>query len=221
MLRRIDGAVIVAALVTVPLVVLDAQGVRASWLVAANWAVWLVFLADFAADFARKAGAGLKLFSFAIVVLSFPALPQILSLSRLAKLSRLSMILRVASVVPKGQIALQRIAGRSGVRYMIGVTVLAVIAGGGLFFLAEPESVGGFWTGVWWAVVTATTVGYGDIAPATLTGRLVGVALMVLGISVFATLGASVAAYFIESDSGDRLARIEEQLARIEESLKR
>ena len=69
--------------------------------------------------------------------------------------------------------------------------------------------------------MTATTVGFGDFAPATLTGRLVGVALMLLGISLFTTLGASVAAYFIESDSGDRLSRIEEQLARIEESLNR
>ena len=41
-LRRIDGSVIVAALATVPLVVLDARGIRVSWLVAANWAVWLV-----------------------------------------------------------------------------------------------------------------------------------------------------------------------------------
>ena len=71
-LRRIDGVVLVAALATVPLVVLDARGVRASWLVAANWVVWLVFLVDFVADFARKAGTGRKLFSFAIVALSFP-----------------------------------------------------------------------------------------------------------------------------------------------------
>ncbi len=48
-----------------------------------------------------------------------------------------------------------------------------------------------------------------------------GVALMLPGISLFAPLGASVAAYFIESDTDDRLARIEEQLARIGESLKR
>ena len=146
-LRRIDEAVIVSALATVPLVVLDARGVMASWLIAANWAVWLVFLVDFAADFARKAGTGRKLFSFAIVVLSFPALPGILSLSRLARLSRLSRIariLRVATAVPKAQIALQRIVGRSGIRYLLGVTVIAVMSGGGLFFLAEPEAVGGF-----------------------------------------------------------------------------
>ena len=64
------------------------------------------------------------------------------------------------------------------------------------------------------------------IAAALVTVPLVvldaqGVALMLLGISLFATLGASVAAYFIESDMDDRLARIEERLARIEESLKR
>ena len=223
-LRRIDGSVIVAALATVPLVVLDARGVRASWLVAANWVVWLVFLVDFVADFARKNGTGRKLFSFAIVALRFPALPGILSLSRLARLSRLSRIvrlLRVASAVPKAQIALQRIAGRSGIRYLLGITVIAVMSGGGLFSLAEPEAVEGCWSGVWWAIVTATTVGYGDIAPATITGRLIGVILMLVGISLFATLGASVAAYFIESDTEDWMARIEDRLARIEELLKR
>ena len=183
-----------------------------------------MFLVDFAADFARKAGTGRKLFSFAIVALSFPALPGILSLSRLARLSRLSRIvrlLRVASAVPKAQIALQRIAGRSGIRYLLGITVIAVMSGGGLFSLAEPEAVEGFWSGVWWAVVTATTVGYGDIAPATITGRLIGVILMLVGISLFATLGASVAAYFIESDTEDWMARIEDRMARIEELLKR
>ena len=141
-LRRIDVAVIGAALATVPLVVLDVRGVRTSWLVAANWVVWLVFLVDFAADFARKAGSGRKLFSFSIVALSFPALPGILSLSRLARLSRLSRIarlLRVATAAPKAQIALQRIVGRSGIRYLLGVTIIAVMSGGGLFFLAEPE----------------------------------------------------------------------------------
>ena len=46
-------------------------------------------------------------------------------------------------------------------------------------------------------------------------------AQVLVGISLFATLGASVAAYFIESDTEDRLARIEDRLARIEELLKR
>ena len=48
----------------------------------------------------------------------------------------------------------------------------------------------------------------------TITGRLIAVILMLVGIRLFATLGASVAAYFIESDTEDRMARIEELLKR-------
>ena len=84
----------------------------------------------------------------------------------------------------------------------------------------EPESVGSVWNGVWWAVVTTTTVGYGDISPVTLLGRILGVVLMVVGIGLLATLEGSVAAFFIGSDSDDRLGRIEERLSGIEESLK-
>ena len=219
-LNWIDTAVIAAAIATVPLVVIEAREAHTPLTSAANWIIWLVFLADLATDFWRRAGLGQKLFSFVIVVLSFPLLPDILALSRLARLTRLARLLRVAGVAEKALPAFQRAVDRIGVRYVAGISMLSVWLGGGLFYLAEPEAVGSVWNGVWWAVVTTTTVGYGDISPVTLAGRIVGVELMLIGIGLLATLGGSLTAFFIGSDSDDCLGRIEERLNRIDELLK-
>ena len=67
--------------------------------------------------------------------------------------------------------------------YLLTVTVLV---GGALFSLAEPDAD---WVdGIWWAIVTLTTVGYGDFSPETLAGRWVGAFVMAGGIGSVAIL---------------------------------
>ena len=72
---------------------------------------------------------------------------------------------------------------------------------------------------VWWAMTTVTTVGYGDTYPVTPEGRAIGVILMLIGIGVFGTVTASVAAFFVESSEVDKLDDIRESLKRIEARL--
>lgn len=220
-LKKLDTVVILAVVATVPVVVVELAGIETPWMAPVNWAIWLVFLVDLVADFGRKASLGRKSVSLAIVVLSFPMLPDLLELSRLARLTRLSRLFRFALTTRKAALALQRVVGRTGVRYVAGISLLAVFLGGASFYVAEPETVGNVWNGVWWAIVTTTTVGYGDIAPASVLGRIVGGVLMLVGIGLFATFGGAVAAYFIESDSEARLDRIEARLGRIEQRLDR
>ena len=59
--------------------------------------------------------------------------------------------------------------------------------------------------GLWWAV---TTVGYGDTYPKTAVGHGVGVALMLLGISLFSVVAANVTAFFVEEREDERPADV-------------
>jgi voltage-gated potassium channel len=54
---------------------------------------------------------------------------------------------------------------------------------------------------LWWAVVTTTTVGYGDYTPVTAEGRLIITAVMIVGIGLIGTVSATVAAWFVTRHS--------------------
>jgi voltage-gated potassium channel len=73
-----------------------------------------------------------------------------------------------------------------------------------------------FWDGVWWAFVTVTTVGYGDLYPTTVVGRVVGIVLMLTGIGFLAVLTATVSSAFVKSDRQDESSSILEALQRLE-----
>lgn len=83
--------------------------------------------------------------------------------------------------------------------------------------------------GIWWAWVTVTTVGYGDLVPSTPEGRIFGALLILMGIGLFSMLTASFSVLFITQDekklhkeqlnSIHRVADIEKRLERIEQKL--
>ena len=81
---------------------------------------------------------------------------------------------------------------------MLVVTVVSAC----LMFTVENQAVPGHFHSVadsiWWAVVTLTTVGYGDITPVTFAGKLLGIAIMVLGVGTMALPAGILAARFTE-----------------------
>ena len=76
------------------------------------------------------------------------------------------------------------------------------------FTLAEDVGrhgrVASFGDALWWSLATVTTVGYGDIAPVTLIGRIVGGITMVVGISTFALVTAKLAEFLVREEANQR-----------------
>jgi voltage-gated potassium channel len=80
---------------------------------------------------------------------------------------------------------------------LIGL-LFVIIFFGYIFYITEPtvESIG---DGFYWALVTVTTVGYGDITPITPSGKLIASFLIILGLGLIATITAIVSAKFIQN----------------------
>jgi len=71
---------------------------------------------------------------------------------------------------------------------VVGGIALGAILAGNVIYILEPDTFTSAFDGAWWGIVTMTTVGYGDVVPHTLAGRMVAIGLMVVGICMFAAV---------------------------------
>jgi voltage-gated potassium channel len=127
---------------------------------------------------------------------------QSLLVIRGLRLLRIFRVLKLGRFL--GEMSLLMSALRSSrhkiVVFLGTVLILLLILGSAMYLIEGEES--GFTsipTGVYWAVVTMTTVGYGDIAPATAIGKVLASAVMILGFSIIAVPSGIVTAEIVES----------------------
>jgi voltage-gated potassium channel len=111
-------------------------------------------------------------------------------------------------------------ARRAGI--LIGIaTVVVAIGGAVLIRVLDPDEFPTIPSGLWWAVQTVTTVGYGDHVPTSTEGKVIAGVVMVTGIGFLSVVTASISAAFVESarrKRGDE-NELAERLDRIERAL--
>ena len=109
---------------------------------------------------------------------------------------------------------------RDAAMLIIAVWLVAVILFGVLEHWIEPEKFTTVWWGMWWALETVTTVGYGDIVPATTPGKIVGSFLLLGGLSFLSVVTALITSGFISRRSRSERRDIDEELLREVQALR-
>jgi voltage-gated potassium channel len=152
-----------------------------------NIIVWIVW-ACFAVDYVARLLLSVKKAKF----VRTHKLDLLMVLLPMLRLLRIFLLLRhsLASV------STERIAGS-----IVRIVIAAVFVSAFLMWRAEYNAPGAtittFRYAMWWAVVTTTTVGYGDYTPVTPEGRVIATAVMIVGVGLIGTVSATVAAWFV------------------------
>ena len=111
------------------------------------------------------------------------------------------------------------------------VTTAITVVTGLLMTFIDHDNFPSLGTGLWWAVQTVTTVGYGDRVPESAAGQLLAALVMLLGIGFITVITAAITSTFVarssspplapsDDSSAERQGRIEERLERIEAALR-
>jgi voltage-gated potassium channel len=95
------------------------------------------------------------------------------------------------------------------------VLMIAATAAHLLERVRQPEQFGSLPGAMWWAVVTLTTTGYGDVVPLTVGGRIIGAILMICGIAVLALMTGVLATGFAQEERRREYLRVWDQVARV------
>ena len=181
-------------------------------LFAVDFIICLVFAAEFIsrlratedkARFMRHHGYEILAMIPSIV---FLAAGRVLLLSAGLRALRLIRVVRVIVVIARmGRFVgvSSRFIKRSGLLYMLIITAGIIFIGGFAALVLERGTPGAeitsFADALWWSIATVTTVGYGDVVPNTIAGRIMGMSLMVIGIGVMTAFISGVSATIVES----------------------
>jgi len=195
--RILEPIVTVAALAVIPVIAIqqsDAGPTLRTIAGVVDWLSWGAFAAELAIMLAIVPERGRWLrrhfLEVAIVVLT-PPFVAIFQSARLLRLLRLLWLVRLAPIA-------HRLFTTAGLKSAALLVALIAVAGGTAF--AELEQGQTTANGIYWAITTMTTVGYGNPQPTTTATKLLAVAVMLVGIGFVAVVTGAVAQRFLAPD---------------------
>lgn len=190
--RRFEIPLVVAAIVFALLyawqVLVEPRGQLLEWAQIAMTVIWVVFVVDYVVRLLLAPQRG-RWFLRHLPDLATVAIP---ALRPLRLFGLMVEVHRLAGAKLRGKVML----------YVSVATVVLVLLSALAMLEAEryanAATIVTFGDALWWAIVTVTSVGYGDLAPVTLTGRVVAAAMMIAGIALLGTVTATLASWLVQ-----------------------
>jgi len=139
-------------------------------------------------------------------------LGRIFRLARMTKLLKLTRLLRIIGLTGKLERKISRFLRTNGLIYILYVNIFIVLVGSSILSVVEEKS---FSDSLWWALVTVTTVGYGDIIPTSIFGKWLAVLLMLVGIGTIGMLTSALTNFFVKDNPDEqiKLDKLQDELS--------
>jgi voltage-gated potassium channel len=231
-----EAVVLVCAVLMLPAVLIQDSGLHSPWGAVADGlgtVVWLAFTVELGLTLyhADDRGAALRAHwhDALVVVVIFPPWAVLFAALGSSWLRgwRLARLWVIAARIFRAEGLLTH---RRNLPYIAALTLLLVTVTGIAVHETDPGRFPNPWRGLWFAIVTVTTVGYGDTFPTSAVGRVIAAFLMVVGIGFLGLATASIAGHFVNQDAEDKhreatdkqdeilseLRRLHERLERID-----
>ena len=205
-----EAAVLVVALLMLPAVLIQDAGLHSPWGIVADGLgtiVWAAVALEFGLTLLhaddRRAAVRAHWHDVLVLVVIFPAFAPLFATFgsgwlRGWRLARLSVI---AARIFRAERLVTR---RRNLPYLAALTASLVVVSAIAVHETDPHRFPNIWRGLWFSIVTVTTVGYGDTFPVSAGGRVVAAFLMVIGIGFLGLATAAIAGHFVNEDAEDK-----------------
>lgn len=140
--------------------------------------------------------------------------------SEWVSLVRLTRLAIVGLLLMRAVGASRRLFRKGGLPYLLVFGVVALLMSGFGFYWLEP-TVHSYGEGLWLAVVTGATIGYGDFVPTTTAARLFAVFIVVVGVATMSMVTASIAALMVGEDENRLRHEMHEDIRNMRQELAR
>ena len=194
-----DISICILALISVTFAIMDITSGLSNILKIIDNIIYAIFIMDYVIRFiiakSKKDFFKSNILDL-IAIIPFNSAFRAFRMLKFTRLLKMTKLFRLASVSARLLKKIKRFLNTNGLKYVLFLVIISIVVSALAMVKVEHMP---FTDALWWAFVTATTVGYGDLSPATGLGRVIASILMLVGIGLIGSLTSSITSFFLDN----------------------